>query len=287
MSYEPWPGEVWRTVRRQMEMIDGMRSILPQAIRSVEAMKPWREIARLHIDLQRRWSTVIDFARRFHQEWAEALPPNWRHLRPAEVDAVIGVMARTGLGLVWVPRAEVVSEILQAADDEARLAVLLGHEKNVLDDLEKALAEVMAVQLADGQRAVGEALQSYRAGQRWSAQALAAAVLTTLVEGQLGFRMNELRREFKSFDPMEGTGPLADLRLLALIVAMANRVLSRFLRPTDPIPATFNRHASLHAVSSTQYTLENALRALMLATSLLRELQEQSSAAEALPPTSL
>jgi hypothetical protein len=39
----------------------------------------------------------------------------------------------------------------------------------------------------------------------------------------------------------------------------------------DPIPDTFNRHASAHAVSATQYTEVNTMIALMLTTSVLRE----------------
>lgn len=42
----------------------------------------------------------------------------------------------------------------------------------------------------------------------------------------------------------------------------------------DPVPTAFNRHATVHAAGPTQYTVANALTALMLAVSLVREIQE-------------
>jgi hypothetical protein len=39
-----------------------------------------------------------------------------------------------------------------------------------------------------------------------------------------------------------------------------------------PVPVSYTRHASLHTTSAVQYTSGNAVRALLLAVGLLREL---------------
>jgi len=44
----------------------------------------------------------------------------------------------------------------------------------------------------------------------------------------------------------------------------------------DPVPRTFARHASTHAVSAAQYTRTNAVLAAMLVTSLLWLLEREA-----------
>jgi hypothetical protein len=52
--------------------------------------------------------------------------------------------------------------------------------------------------------------------------------------------------------------------------------LQRFLPHNgDPVPVVYNRHASAHAVGDVQYTEANALVAVMMAVSMLCELQEE------------
>lgn len=60
------------------------------------------------------------------------------------------------------------------------------------------------------------------------------------------------------------------------MTAAGSMVLETFV-PGDPIPVEFNRHASVHAAGAVQYHPANALIALMIATSLLREAQEEVS----------
>jgi hypothetical protein len=61
----------------------------------------------------------------------------------------------------------------------------------------------------------------------------------------------------------------------AIVHAPVIRVLAKFDPRVDEVPSEFRRHVSAHAVSRTQYTPANAVVALALATSLLREAQCQ------------
>jgi len=45
----------------------------------------------------------------------------------------------------------------------------------------------------------------------------------------------------------------------------------------DPVPTRYNRHATAHATGAIQVTKLNAIAAILLATSLLRELYEQDA----------
>jgi hypothetical protein len=55
----------------------------------------------------------------------DRLPPNW----PAHVDfdELTMVMWDDGIPMVWVPRAEIVTEVLAPPDRDARVQVLLSH----------------------------------------------------------------------------------------------------------------------------------------------------------------
>ena len=76
------------------------------------------------------------------------------------------------------------------------------------------------------------------------------------------------RTTFEALDPEEEG--LRAFRFTALQRSLLKPTESSF--PGDPPPATFNRHASAHGVSGTQYTQLNSLTANMLVASFAREL---------------
>src|SRR5690606_19487222 len=61
----------------------------------------------------------------------------------------------------------------------------------------------------------------------------------------------------------------------ALLGSCIPQTLSQFVPAKgDPIPAHFNRHASLHSANPTQYTEANMLLGAILVTAFLREIDE-------------
>ncbi|MGW3875981.1 hypothetical protein ACWD95_43635, partial [Streptomyces sp. NPDC005069] len=93
-----------------------------------------------------------------------------------------------------------------------------------------------------------------------------------LLQGKQG-RFDSYKRvasRLPQVDPDEST--ILEFRQ-ACVLAPFVSACEDFWAP-DPVPASFNRHATVHAAGPTQYTEANALTAIMLAVSVLRELQE-------------
>lgn len=122
-----------------------------------------------------------------------------------------------------------------------------------------------------------EALKAAHNGHLAAAQALGASIFDTTLRHT--FKPAKLAGYYKAVkDAIEDhheTAPFTEMRW-GIVHAPAISVLDTF-RPGDPVPTEFNRHASVHAAGAVQYHPANALIALMLATSLLREAHEELS----------
>jgi hypothetical protein len=75
----------------------------------------------------------------------EHLPTNWP--RGVKLQQVIEVIQDDGLPLIWVAPAEVVTVVLAAPSRDARIAVLLDHTDELVQDCCRILAEVSAERL--------------------------------------------------------------------------------------------------------------------------------------------
>ncbi|MFC8765982.1 hypothetical protein ACFUAG_35470 [Streptomyces sp. NPDC057193] len=115
------------------------------------------------------------------------------------------------------------------------------------------------------------------------AQALAANVWDTLVRG-LAFATPawltdkgwwpgyaKFSQSVPTVDTDDAT--IGQFRRAAVLLPFA-KTLEEFRRQ-HPVPEAFNRHATAHAAGAVQYTAANAVIALMLAVSVLREIDDQ------------
>jgi hypothetical protein len=154
-------------------------------------------------------------------------PKNW-----SDVDWVDAVefVATTGWSIVWVPRAEIVGELIGADDPES---VLTARYVDILEDVDEALAAIGEGDLTYFSECLQEAVDSARDGRFRSAQALTASVLTALVEDEF----ISLRKAALIPLPDEwGDVRLGDLRDW-LIGSTLVRALSEFwVSRGDPIP---------------------------------------------------
>jgi hypothetical protein len=208
---------------------------------------------------------------RFREAWEQSLPPNWDGRDdPDEVEKLVEFMEETGWCLVWTPRWSVI-EALLAARSEARTDVLHEHEGEILADLETCLAEVDQSEVEELKAASVEAIQAYRNETVIPAQTAATAVLTTAILVHFGIpTFPKAREKFGEKKAMEAS--IQQFRLRA-ILRVAHHAIAEFHgRPGESMPVTFNRHASVHRVSRTQFNRTNALVALMLVVPLIREL---------------
>jgi len=192
--------------------------------------------------------------------------PNWRGLEVEEIEPALDFGAETGITTVWVPRGDIVRELLAARDDADRDRVLVEHETEILEDFHECLAAVTHGELREEADLCGKALAAHRAGHPEAAHALTASVLSGLVHEKFGYKhFSDARARFTEDDPNDVA--LSVVRLTALL-----QVFGRALHHTDYAPGPgFNRHATAHGHAG-QYTQVNAIAAHMLLVGLLREL---------------
>jgi hypothetical protein len=188
----------------------------------------------------------------------------------SDLDEVAEICLDEGLPLAWVPRAEIVAELVAATDAEERQAILLERRADVLDDCERALANITH-ELADQCR---KAIRADRANFPEPAQSHAAGIIDSIVVAiHGGDGRNEVARLAQV--------PVDDLPLRVACEHFVLRPLFLCFKrwwaaSATPVPKHFARHATAHAVGQADvFTPINSLVAIMLATSLTVEFWEE------------
>jgi hypothetical protein len=225
----------------------------------------------------------VDWSR-IQQAWRRGLPSNWRDLGDDLRFGSLLEITEDGYPTAWVPRASILRELI-AADKDDRQAVFAARRVEIIEDCCACLEEVTSAELIDLTAKLDEALEVAEAGRHLAAaQALAASVFDTVLRRTIKPQRiaGYYGKAKKEIEDRHETASLAELRwgVVHLPVLVA---LDVFDGPKgQPIPTSFNRHASAHAVGPEQYTEANAVIALALATSLVREAhQEIEDAADA------
>lgn len=203
-------------------------------------------------------------------------PPNWHDLDDGvRLSDLLGI-TEAGLPTAWVPRAEVLAELIDVTEAD-RPVVFATRRIEIIEDCRTALKDVTSPELDDLVDILGEALTVAEEGRLAAAQALAACVFDTILRHTIKpLRIAGYYPKAKAeITNRHENASMAELRW-GLVHVAAIAALEKFDHPAgDPIPPSFNRHASAHAVSRVQYTPANAMIALALATSLIREAHQE------------
>jgi hypothetical protein len=209
---------------------------------------------------------------RINKGWIERLkrsyPSNWHELDRDEVDAVVELMLDQGPALAWVPRVEIVREILAAKGEQERATVLLARSAEITQDVEAAFAEVESPDLLSVVEAGREAIDAHRDGYTNPALALASVLVSDIAHSYFGHRnFGPIRKEFKDVDPQE-----VDVREFSyqVIGKIWVRVVDQFEGKPD---TGFNRNRTLHILGP-HYSEVRLLEVLMFLAGLCRELQQ-------------
>ncbi len=210
---------------------------------------------------------------------AEAVPENWRDIPYPCLDAALHLM-NDGIPLIWVPRSSVVAQLMQASGAAGRAEVLAQARRDVADDCSAVLADITAPHLAPLAVMAAEAVRTLRDGYCAGAQALATSVFDTWLRlmvrrsilfdpppKRIGFYPNVVRQ----IEPVSGDLPVVHLRAAGALAPVL-LALARFF-PGDEALTHFARHATVHAAIPEHYTDANAVVAVMLMTSALRQAQ--------------
>ncbi|WP_141576149.1 hypothetical protein [Actinomadura sp. WMMA1423] len=220
-------------------------------------------------------------------------PPNWGDRCFYEngifnldlFDAAETIMKEEGLPLAYVPHSELVNALLLAENKDARRALLVSHRGDVIEDCTETLKEITHPDLQGHRAAIQDALAALAQGIDGPAQSHAANVFDQLLRHIMrnGVLFPESLGEFFYHDKtakrlkrrwVHDDIDIAEFRA-GCVLTPAVPALRKYTSGRDPIPDTFNRHATSHAVhSAVQFTEANAIIGCMLATSLLREIHD-------------
>jgi hypothetical protein len=201
----------------------------------------------------------------------ESLPPNWSD-NVIYCENLETVIRDDGIPLVWVPRSEIVTELLAATDRLARVAVLLARCDEIVEDCRLILTDISHQTLAAQRPLAMKAVNAFAGGHYEAAQALAVVVTETAVAHQFPNANYAATKKQVNFD-------LAQARLTKIRVEAALTPIAPFYtawKPSSGIPAPeeLSRHVSVHQADVGHYTKSNATVAILLVTSVLRALQE-------------
>lgn len=198
------------------------------------------------------------------------LPPNWP--KDTDWEQLVTVIQTSGIPLVWVPRADIVSAVAEASTQADRIGVILTHTDEIAADCRASLAEVDDPALAGQVTLAQSAVDAFAAHHFQAAQALAVVVTETAIANVLRGNYQEIKKQVQVDDPGELT--LADLRLRAAL-APINAFFTPW-RPSwgTPAPEELSRHVSVHQADVSHYTVANAHISILLVASVLPALAE-------------
>jgi hypothetical protein len=228
---------------------------------------------------------LTGIAERFKAAIFIFIPANLQPLSAKKWTRILELGREEGIALAWVPRTALVQALLDAPDAAAREQLLIQEETAVLDDcaacLETITEDPAMVELAGFAR---QAIDICRRGGHTGAQALAANVVETIAKHHLDRVVtgkgkgvsSRIRNRFGV--PIDHSIALDELRVWlvgAPLFAAYREDYDYAMRDS-----AFNRHGTAHCVNPNVYRPANALRSILLATSLLRLMDEELAEAE-------
>lgn len=206
-------------------------------------------------------------------------PSNLQHIEGLRLEDVEEVVMIDGIALYGVPRSEIAEKLIMADSVAARREILGRRWKAIAADCRIAL-EGCASSSMTGHVAFAEAaLDALDVGNSRAAQALAASILDTVVNGYFGEKRRKLTPSKKNTNPDEYDE--FTVREFIAFAPMWQAYQQFYPNQGDRIPTVFNRHASVHGVSNRQYSRRNAVQALLFVCSLLLFLDEEATSLEA------
>ncbi|MEV0566581.1 hypothetical protein [Dactylosporangium sp. NPDC050588] len=210
------------------------------------------------------------------------IAPNWLGSSgPVSVEAAmldtasLARIAGKGIAVAWIPRPEILAELISAHETEVFLRVT-DREQDILDDCDRVAMEAQRGTVGEQAHLLRQAIAAARQRHYSAAQALATNILDTTLRVACplgvwqGYRplreaIEELRRHHTWRRLRTG------LALAPLLLA-----LDSFDGAAGAVPGHYNRHATVHAAGTVQYTRQNTITAIMAASSAIREAHAMS-----------
>lgn len=215
-------------------------------------------------------TVLADAAKTARTAYEEALPENLRTIPNLSLARLCDFMAEEGVSLYAVPRTSIAEAFLAAPDHAAVRALLSSRATSILKDCRSAWEEASdAPATQEWIRLLDSAASAYEAGHSEAAQALIGVVLDSIMFALPGDQRR--RRTKHAFGDTDYKHLLDEDDIATALVAIPlwKAYAENWAAHGHPVPAEFNRHATLHRASKRQYSKRNAIQSLMLATSLV------------------
>jgi hypothetical protein len=197
----------------------------------------------------------------------ENLPQNWpRDSRLNNASRVLD----DGIPIVYVPRAEIVREILEQDDYESRARIVADNRVDISDDCGAALdSRPLHFTVADLSGLVHEAVAVLRVGRFAAAQSLAVNVSDHIVR-----RTMDPKWKYRQIVDTINESSFEDELLNVSLAFRPALPFYAFWPFGSPPPPQLNRHCTVHGLSADHASEKNATVSVMLATSLAMALTE-------------
>jgi len=238
-------------------VIEGIDAWAAQLARTLD---PFSELGASISAFTTQWSEAFDAPiKRLLRDLQESVPENVRGnglLRPAG-----DLMLEEGLPLWGAPRREIVLELVELADGEARLQHLWQRRAEVLDDCEELLRDQHHAGAELSRKSIG----ALRDGHPEAAQCLATNLIDETVDEIFGGK--ERAKRFAQEDYMDKPIRMSSHYLAVRPIVLA---LTRW-RPEyeTPPPDRYSRHVTVHRPTSEGvFEPPRPLIAVMLAATL-------------------
>jgi len=199
------------------------------------------------------------------------LPPNIRdYAEEVRSYQVRDFLKHEGIPLFLVPRGRIAIRLLNARDRSSRRQILSDCYNQIIDDCAAVLEEIDHQTGGKEIDFVLDALHAMKAGYHRPAQAMLTVTLDTLI--YRFFPDKDTRRSITNRTKDQDVPSVIDemdIHAAMVWLPIWNAHLQFWKHKGDQIPYEYSRHASVHGVSTKQFSKRNCVLVLMLVTSLL------------------
>ncbi|MFD9925847.1 hypothetical protein ACFWZK_06700 [[Kitasatospora] papulosa] len=215
-----------------------------------------------------QWEHIFESIRDFQ---SRIFPANWEGVSRPGINEFESLLIDEGIALMWVPGPKVVQVLLDASTAAERRRIIGRRWKGIVADCETVLSDVTHPKLQDSKKFGLDCVRAIQDGHTSPAQALAGNLLDSVLRSNFddATRIKLTRNNFKK----NGVRFNLDDHKIRAAFTFAPVWCAHAKYKTedgDPIPRTFGRHPTTHAVSRTQYSRINAVMGLMLVTSVIK-----------------
>jgi hypothetical protein len=199
------------------------------------------------------------------------LPSNLKSLPGVTSDDVLDFTLKHGVSLYLIPRPAIAKSLLSARDGPSVRRIVGERRSAILQDCRTVLENCSEQQTLAPRELALQSIEALENDLFAPAQALAANLLDSLVNQHLepDLKLAAKRKVGESIQDVKVRVEELNAWQAYVVSALWAAFEHYFQSKGDPIPHTFSRHATVHAVGRKQYSRRSAVQGLMVVTSAI------------------